>query len=619
MKRLLDYGKRKLRGSIQLRLTCYFLFILLPLVGASLYALYQSQQILNRQIGDRTSGAMASTMDYIDMTLRGIQESSSLIATDVDIIKKLQRAERELSPDHLLDFQHMIQQLAAIATVSQTITQASILHVKSGLMVSSRFGPKHMPSLAGESWYPKLADSNGRAFWVMPESTGAPPIAELQYAVNPNSVTLMRLMDLYNPERQGDILMLTVNREVLLKLLLGLLPSPQGKVFLLDEEDRLIAGSGSFRAEYLPEPSDPSDSFKPSRPSAGDIYTIRINENDETLLGTVVRSAGSGWSIVLVQPKRELFAMTKQVQIYLYVIIGLSFVLAVWISWVVYRGIAAPVNHLASGIKRLRMGHLDTQLAIMRNDELGYLTESFNQLAAQQRHLIRDNYEQQLRLAKTELRFLQSQMNPHFLYNTLDSIYWTAKDYGADDLGEMVLDLSHFLRLSLSKGRERFTVEETVEHLQYYLRVQQARFADRLEVEFRISDESRRVELLKLLLQPIIENAIVHGLEEKVGKLRLTVATNVEAGFLHVAVSDNGVGIPAEHLAYIQRGLAQAESHLLRDGDRPDDLFGLRNVKARLLLYYGAQADLILHSEAGRGTVVRLVIPLETKEEEGRA
>ena len=128
-------------------------------------------------------------------------------------------------------------------------------------------------------------------------------------------------------------------------------------------------------------------------------------------------------------------------------------------------------------MRQLRLGNLNTKLVNNRQDELGYLTDAFNQTAEQQRHLIHDIYEQQLRLTKTELKFLQSQINPHFLYNTLDSIYWAAKNYEAEEISEMVLNLSRFFRLSLSKGRETFTIEETFAHLNYYIRVQQLRFA----------------------------------------------------------------------------------------------------------------------------------------------
>lgn len=592
--------RRKLQGSIQLRLTCYFLFILLPLVGASLFALHQSQQILKRQIGERTSSAMKSTLDYIDITLRGIQETSTLLSSDVNLNETLQKVEEQLDPASILEFQRMSQYLLAVTNASKTIAQASILHIRSGLMVSSIFGPKHVPALGGVPWYEQVARSNGRPLWVIPGDDDSPVIPELQQAVRPGGLTLMRLMDLANPQRHGDILMLTIDREALQKLIADLAPSPRGSIYLLDEAERLVAGSGK-----------PGEAL--AKVAVSDTFAIVSEDTGEKLLGLRVRSPLTGWSLLLVQPERDLFVQSQQLQVYIGIIIALSFVLALWISWVVYQGIASPINYLASGMKRMRMGRLDTRLDVIQHDELGYLIESFNQLAAEQRHLIRDNYEQQLRRSKTELKFLQSQIHPHFLYNTLDSIYWSAKDYGADELSDMVLDLSRFLRLSLSKGRETFTLKETVEHLQYYLRIQQRRFPDRLDVVFRIDEASEPVPILKLIVQPIVENAIVHGLEETSGKIVLTVSAAVADGDLHLEVRDNGAGISADRLEYIRSRLDDADTAFFRDGDLPDDLFGLRNVKARLHLYYGPRAQLLLASAEGEGTTVRVLIPLEVR------
>src|SRR5690606_3881181 len=121
------------------------------------------------------------------------------------------------------------------------------------------------------------------------------------------------------------------------------------------------------------------------------------------------------------------------------------------ISLIVYKGIASPLSTLLHGMQQLRHGQYETRLTSKRKDQFGVLTDAFNQMIAEQQRLIRDVYDQQLRLSHTELKFLQSQINPHFLYNTLDSIYWTAKNYEADEISEMVLNLSKFFRLSLSK------------------------------------------------------------------------------------------------------------------------------------------------------------------------
>jgi len=335
------------------------------------------------------------------------------------------------------------------------------------------------------------------------------------------------------------------------------------------------------------------------------------------------KSPQTGWSVVMMQPESELNRPTLLVRWFTYLIIAVSIVLALWISWVVYRSIAFPIEKLAYGMRQLRMGNMRIRLENNRNDELGYLIAAFNKTVEDQHHLIQNRYEQQLLLSKTELKFLQSQINPHFLYNTLDSIYWSAKRYGAEEISEMVLNLSRFFRLSLNKGQETFSLGETVDHLHYFVRVQQIRFSEQFSVTYDISEDSRNVHLLKLLLQPIVENAILHGLQdlERPGELR--IASRMEGGTLVLTVEDNGCGMPEDCLRTIRKRLNEqlhAEGGMSVSGEtegapRGDDLFGLRNVAARMKLYYGEGSELILDSSADSGTTVTLRIPVGGSEE----
>jgi two-component system sensor histidine kinase YesM len=179
----------------------------------------------------------------------------------------------------------------------------------------------------------------------------------------------------------------------------------------------------------------------------------------------------------------------------------------------------------------------------------------------------------------------------------------------------MVLNLSKFFRLSLNKGNETFSVRETIEHLKYYIKVQQLRFLDHFTVRYDIAEESEPYHVLKLLLQPIVENAVLHGLEKQSMGGELVISSYLDSNMLVLEVSDNGVGVENERLDYICAKLEEA-SNLAAEGISTDrkkekDLFGLRNVVTRMKMYYGKESEFLFESGASRGTRITLRLPLE--------
>jgi two-component system sensor histidine kinase YesM len=184
----------------------------------------------------------------------------------------------------------------------------------------------------------------------------------------------------------------------------------------------------------------------------------------------------------------------------------------------------------------------------------------------------------------------------------------------------MVHNLSRFLRLQLNKGRETLTVSETVGQLQYYLRVQQLRHKHDFHIRHEIADNTKDLPLLKLLLQPLVENAILHGLEKKAGEKELAILAELEphqgSERLKITVKDNGVGILPDRLKHIRSELAAVTEQnfrlIVKEDANGDDLFGLRNVKARLKLYYGEEAEMTIESVYESGTTVSLYVPIAT-------
>lgn len=575
--------------NIQFRLTFYFLIILLPLMTISIYAVEQSKRNLYEQTIERAELALSSTMDYMNLTLQNAEQLSTIIATDPTLLGLLEGIEPELSAQSIMDFSEILKQLSNLKSSNPFAQKISVYHAASNTLVSTSYGARKLTN-GEQQWISATVDRIGTGILYKTGTDVVLDLATNSPELLSDSLSLVRSMDLYNLRRQPNALIISLDKSKLRSMIRSLLPSPNAYVSLYGQDGSMIVGEGR---------ADTEAAFR-TAPSS--------------MLSAAIQSEYSGWRMTLLQPKNEVFSRTNQLQGYIYLIVGLSVLLAVVISWTVYRGIAAPVKRLARGMKRMSAGVLDVTVDHKRKDELGFLMNAFNQMALYQKHLIEDHYEQQLRIARTELKFLQSQINPHFLYNTLDSIYWTSKNYEAGEIEEMVLNLSKFFRLSLNKGKDVIPVRESIEHLHYYVRIQQLKFLDSFSVRYEIEPEAESAPILKLLLQPLVENAILHGMEGREDGGELVVSGRIDGPDLVLEVRDNGKGMPYERLALLHAeldGLKQRDFRLLSLAEEERaDFFGLRNIMTRMLLYYGPEADLKIDSAENGGTAAAIRIPL---------
>lgn len=266
--------------------------------------------------------------------------------------------------------------------------------------------------------------------------------------------------------------------------------------------------------------------------------------------------------------------------------------------------IMEPIQKICEVANQAGQGDFEVRAQEGNADELVVLSTSFNQMVERIGHLVEDIRVEQLNLRATELKLLQAQINPHFLYNTLDAIIWLAESNQKEEVVMMVSALSDFFRTTLSKGRDYVSVQEEETHIRSYLQIQQFRYRDILEYEIHIPPELYQYQILKLTLQPLVENALYHGIKNKRGLGHILVTGEQEGDNLVFVVRDNGKGMDSERLAYVKK-LISGE---LKDKDTPSG-FGLFNVEQRIRLNYGPEYGIQFFSEYGEWTEVRVVIP----------
>lgn len=274
-------------------------------------------------------------------------------------------------------------------------------------------------------------------------------------------------------------------------------------------------------------------------------------------------------------------------------------------AWNISEGIYLPIKRLHDAATQITQRDVATLVGEPNADELTELGVSFNLMVGQIRELLDSKVYEQERLKKAEFKVLQAQINPHFLYNTLDTIIWKAEAGKKDEVIALVQSLSRFFRISLSKGQDWISVADEVEHACSYLAVQQMRYRDILHYKVEIDPAIADATTLKLTLQPLVENALYHGVKSKRGGGTIIVRGSApDSAHILFEVLDDGAGMPPERLAQVRAAL--------EGGEMPADVeggVGLRNVHERIRLYYGAEYGLQIHSRPGQGTTVRVVIP----------
>ena len=278
------------------------------------------------------------------------------------------------------------------------------------------------------------------------------------------------------------------------------------------------------------------------------------------------------------------------------------------------KSIYAAIYNLEETVRRIAEGNFSDRLQGINVEEMKDLSVQINQMADRLESLIERERHNQEHLSKAELRTLQAQINPHFLYNTLDTIVWQAESGKADEVVRLTRNLSDFFRISLSSGADWIPVNQELKHVSAYLSIQKIRYRDILDYDVDQPEGLEEVYMLKLLLQPLVENALYHGIKNKRGGGRISVKVEKQNRTMTFTVKDTGKGMTPEQLKEVEMLLKENISNVQTAMEPGHSGFGLRNVDMRIRLYYKKQTGLILQS-GPQGTEVSFSIPFRTREE----
>jgi two-component system sensor histidine kinase YesM len=297
----------------------------------------------------------------------------------------------------------------------------------------------------------------------------------------------------------------------------------------------------------------------------------------------------------------ELSENKRNLESYLLLIVIFGLVFEIGASIFISQKVSQPIKRLERKMKLVEKGDFDIYLEVKGEDEVKKLSKSFNIMVARIKQLMQEIILEQEAKRKSEFKALQAQINPHFLYNTLDSIVWMNENQKHEGVTTMVAALAKFFRVSISRGNEIISVSDEIEHARSYLTIQEVRYKDKFDFIIDAEPEVLKYKTLKLILQPIIENAIYHGINQLHEKGKIKIKVSIENDNILFSVTDNGYGIRPSVLKNIL---------VMESQNEQTSGVGLKNVNERIKLCYGREYGIEINSELDIGTTVNIRIPL---------
>lgn len=393
-------------------------------------------------------------------------------------------------------------------------------------------------------------------------------------------------------ENKNGVILIELNFRTITDLAEKTNLGPNGHILILNDDDSLIYSSGTYDQIRSKESVQIAvENYFGGFPAEIDTKVMHMN---------ITPLSQTRWRIVTVNDVDEVAQAKRRMLLVLVLVFLASGLVAAAAAVAISRRISSPLKLLRESMANIEKGDFYTKVSVSGQREVVHLAASFNSMIDTIRSLMEKIVEEQRDKRKTELRALQNQINPHFLYNTLDSIVWLAESNRTDDVITTVIALAKFFRISISRGETFIPVSDELSHIRNYLTIQQIRYQEKFTYTFEIDEGIYEYKVMKLILQPIVENAIYHGIGDEQEKI--TIRGYRENNLLIFEVENTGYGVTDERIS---------EMYKILDGTHEVHSVGIRNVYQRLKLYYGNEGNIKITSTLDEMTNIKLVIPLE--------
>lgn len=582
-----------LKGKILITL----LFIFLFLVVVSLLNNLVASMAITRQTMESATASVAQTDGYLSLIFNKAKEVSYVLSMNENLRQLCSETETLLPTPYgryrLIDA--LDKDLAYQVEINGEIRSIYLYLNAWGRLITTIYGIYTTEQIRGGVWwFSAVNGGDGSSKWQGYMDDTISRLRQVSFLCRPDRIN----RDL----KSAVYLSVNFEQDALYRILRSLKRTSGTSVFLVDAEGLVQVAEDE---EAFGMPLDLLLSGDMAGLKKTGLARMSAGKSGKERVQAIYReNSVTGWGILVLVPERELLGGQR---LFLAVSMGillLLFLALVMFSWrLLVRHVDAPVALLVRHMEAAEKGDFDREIGDTRRDEFGFLFDGYNAMVRQIKLLIRELYQEKLLKREIELKVLQNQINPHFLYNTLDTINWIAKTNGVPEISRIVISLSTLYRASFNKGRDHIEVRDMLRSMESYLFIERFRYKSLSDYCFQVDPRTYDFLVLNLILQPVVENAVVHGIGDgDLGRPGLiTVGCSLEGHCIRLEVGDNGRGMEPGKLSLLRESL--------EDGGMEADS-GLRNVAKRIRLFYGEGGLFRVESVPGGGTRVLMDLPV---------
>ncbi|MFS0724938.1 cache domain-containing sensor histidine kinase [Paenibacillus sp. 1P07SE] len=591
-----------IRGSsIQTKFLMATLFVVIvPLGIFGVMALQVSKQVIQTQVSQSHLKILGQIAEKTDMVLDDIVSVSNTFYLNPRVINGLTTAYTPGTYDEAMlraTFEELLRN--AIYSFHNLRYDVTLLgHNGLQLSTDTELGKVDMALLRQESWYGDAAAAHGRILWV---ADSGPALSRAHPSDSP--FYAMRVSTRFENGAPAGVVMIGVEEGMIMDLYAGSVDENQ-QIIIVDDQGSTISAMDS---RFGQAPIRNRDYYAKIRDYDSGYFID--DESGQAQLIAFQTIDRTGWKLVSYTPLRSVLGHLDRAQAIVVSMLLAAMVISVVASYFIARRLAIPIKRLAYSFGRLETGDMSVRTVPRGNDEISLLSRRFNQMVERLDSLMKEYQTEQRRKRHAEMQALQSQINPHFLYNTLASIRFMLYKRDKEAIDSVIVALVRLLKQTLSRQDELIPIEEEWQILHNYLYIQQTRQGDRLQVRYDVDERVFHYSTLRFVMQPLVENAIFHGLERKRGTGTLLIKGYMDEGDVVFEVIDDGVGMSETALQRLREG-HNKHSELTHGG-------GYSNVQERIRLYFGPRYGLSITSAEETGTRVVLRVPALHKWEEG--